>query len=116
MGYCTTYNMTVKHIRDGEQYKALYDALKDKGVIGYALFKDVFYGDTAEFYSDCDVHWYEHEEDITEISKMFPIMVFQLRGQGEDPDDRWEKYFQNGICEECRAEIRIPKPTRIRWE
>lgn len=116
MGYCTTYNMTVQHIKDGEQYEALCDALKDKGVIGYAIDYDMFYGNTAEFCSNYDVKWYDHEENMKEISKLFPDMVFQLRGQGEDPEDMWEKYFQNGYCEECRAEITIPRPIGIRWE
>lgn len=50
------------------------------------------------------------------ISQEFPDMVFQLRGYGEDPEDIWEKYFKYGDCEECIAQIIIPKPERIKWD
>lgn len=116
MAYRTSYNMTVQNVKDENQYNALCGALYDRGILSYALYCGELRGITAEFYENCAVKWRYHEKDMIEISKQFPDMVFQLRGQGEDHDDLWQKYFQNGDCEKCRAEIMMPYPTRIKWE
>ena len=116
MGYATNYNMTVRHVKDEEEYKALLDTLDSYGIIRYALDSGDLCGNEAYFSSYDSVKWYEHEEDMKEISRLFPDMVFQLTGDGEDTGDIWEKYFKNGECEECRAVITIPKPTKIKWE
>ena len=53
--------------------------------------------------------WYDHEEDMLEISKQFPEIIFVLYGEGEAHDDLWRKYFANGEYEEAYAEIVYPK-------
>ena len=116
MRYRTSYNMTVQNVKDNDQYESLCDALNGKGILNYALYRGGLRGISAEFHENCPVTWRYHEKDMMDISKRFPNMVFQLRGQGEDHDDLWEKYFQNGDCEKCRAEIMMPYPTRIKWE
>lgn len=40
--------------------------------------------------------WYEHEEDMKEISEAYPLLVFALMGWGEETADHWRQYFQNG--------------------
>lgn len=114
--YRTSYNMTVQNVQNEAQYDALCDALYAKGILDYALYRETLRGKIGEFHENCPAKWYYHEKDMIEISKQFPDMVFQLRGQGEDHDDLWEKYFQNGDCEKCCAEIMMPYPTRIKWE
>lgn len=116
MGYYTTYSMTVHNVKDKEQFDALCESLDAYGILRYALDSGSMYEDTAEFCSYNEVKWYEHEEDMKDISKKFPDMVFQLRGYGEDPEDIWEKYFKYGDCEECIAQVIIPKPERIKWD
>ena len=49
--------------------------------------------DSDELY---DLKWYEHEEDMTTISKMYLNTVFTLKGIGEDDDQPWYIYFKNG--------------------
>lgn len=45
--------------------------------------------------------WYEHEEDMKELSLKFPDTLFDLFGDGEDTEDYWHKYFKNGKMQYC---------------
>jgi Fe-S oxidoreductase len=49
--------------------------------------------------------WYEHDEDMVRLSKMFPDIVFKLTGEGETPDGLWECYYKNGKIQHCPARI-----------
>lgn len=40
--------------------------------------------------------WYDHEEDMLEISKKFPSLVFILDGDGEESGDIWREFYMNG--------------------
>lgn len=49
--------------------------------------------------------WYDHEDDLKEISAMFPDVLIKLYGEGEDAKDIWYKYFKGGKVQVCRAKI-----------
>lgn len=49
--------------------------------------------------------WYNHEEDMLEVSRAFPDTLFELHGEGEEPGDLWRKYFKNGKIQRCPAQI-----------
>jgi hypothetical protein len=53
--------------------------------------------------------WYDHEEDIADLSKRFPDLVFELEGEGEYPRDIWIKYFKNSKMQKCPAKITFDK-------
>ena len=55
------------------------------------------------FSSSCQ--WYEHECDLTQYSMQNQNILFILKGQGEDTEDIWVKYFKNGKKQVCRAKI-----------
>ena len=55
------------------------------------------------FSSNCQ--WYEHEEDLTQYSMQNPNILFILKGQGEEAEDAWVKYFKNGKKQVCHAKI-----------
>jgi len=40
--------------------------------------------------------WYSHEEDMMNLTTIFPDLVFVLKGEGEDSGDSWIKIFHNG--------------------
>ena len=114
MGYETFYSLTVKNISKDE-FKKLDKALEDKGIIGYALTKGEMIGqDDAVFYGDTCCTWYDHEQDMIDISKEFPEATFMLDGDGEESEDFWRQYFKNGQSAVCQAELIYPEPQRIR--
>ena len=52
-----------------------------------------------------ETKWYNHENDMREISKQFPDIIFQLNGEGEESGDIWVKYFVNGKMQTASAKI-----------
>lgn len=40
--------------------------------------------------------WYTHSEDMVDLSKSFPGILFILSGSGEKSDDLWVKYYYKG--------------------
>lgn len=57
-----------------------------------------------------DAKWYKHEEDMKELTQLYPEVLFTLHGEGEDDEDKWYKYFKNGKMQECYATISIVYP------
>lgn len=49
--------------------------------------------------------WYEHEEDMKQLSLQFPHILFTLSGDGEEKEDLWRKYFLAGKMQVARAII-----------
>ncbi len=117
MGYYTSYNMDVNNVKSKAEHDALYDALRKKNIIGYA-----FYGgdwdkhNSSSFWCSECVKWYDHDEDMLEISKQFPEMTFKLIGTGDDDDDRWYTLYRNGEFETVKAVLTWPEPERIEWK
>ena len=60
---------------------------------------------------DCEVKWYDHEDDMIALSKEYPNVVFILDGVGEEFPDAWRKWFHNGKFEASYAEVVYPKPS-----
>ena len=52
--------------------------------------------------------WYDYIEDMKNISLQFPDATIVIHGQGENYDDIWNTYFQNGKYARYEAEIIIP--------
>ena len=52
--------------------------------------------------------WYEWEEDLRAFSVKHPDVLFKLHGEGEESEDIWDAYFQNGKMQLCKAQIVIP--------
>lgn len=62
------------------------------------------YATYFELYSD-ECKWYEHDEEMIELSLKFPDTVFCLHGEGEESGDIWNKYYKNGKSQYCPARI-----------
>ena len=52
--------------------------------------------------------WYEHEEELLDLSRGFPATIFILHGEGEEQGDKWKKRFINGEVEIIRATLVFP--------
>jgi hypothetical protein len=53
--------------------------------------------------------WYEHEEDMLDLSRKYPEAVFILEGNGSEYPDMWKKMFINGDVEEIRPTLVWPE-------
>lgn len=56
------------------------------------------------------IKWYNHEQDMIALSKEFPDVYFVLSGVGEEPDDQWIEYYNNGETERIDARIVFDPP------
>ncbi len=52
--------------------------------------------------------WYEHEEEMLNLSRGFPATIFILHGSGSEQGDVWKKRFINGEVEIIRAILVFP--------
>lgn len=54
--------------------------------------------DWHDFYQSWSMSgkWYDHEDNMKEVSEKFPDVVFKLEGLGEDQDRTWCTYYWNG--------------------
>lgn len=91
MGYYTNYNLTIHGAStDVEESELIQEVMADSGYS--RLFDD-------------SVKWYDHENDMRNISVKYPEIIFKLHGEGEESGDIWNKYFKSGKMQECRARI-----------
>lgn len=49
--------------------------------------------------------WYDCEEDMIKLGKLFPEMCFCLSGNGEDRDDNWRLFIKGDKIERQEARI-----------
>ena len=59
--------------------------------------------DDGESKNDCK--WYNHEDELKAFSLKHPETIFILEGDGENYDNIWIKYIQNGKCQTYKAKI-----------
>jgi hypothetical protein len=98
MGYNTKYTLTLDQPERVKEINEHIEALK--------LFEFELYPDRDNWYGESK--WYDHEEDMRKISRIFPDVVFALQGVGEEYPDIWVKYFQNGKMQSEDAQIYLP--------
>lgn len=102
MGYYTHHNLKIKQI-DKDMSIAEIEELKRKIDNYIENHEDIDYA-VGPIDSDweCDsCKWYDHNEDMLEMSKAFPDVVFELEGDGEESGDIWKTYYKNGKSQEC---------------
>lgn len=96
MGYYTRYSLTY----EPETLAVSIESAQEKLYDGYSPFDD-------------ECNWYEHEEDMKNLSQQFPDVLFTLHGEGEEAGDLWNKYFRNGKMQVAKATVTIaPFSTR----
>lgn len=94
MGYNTNYTLsTTSWDEDREEIKETLSEIS-----GYNI--DFGWNDSCE--------WYDHEDHMKQLSKIYPYTTFLLEGGGEESGDIWQKYFKNGKMQVCKAEIVFP--------
>ena len=84
MGYYTYLSIEIDREEPTVEQVAetVADVAKDSDV---AFWRSALTGET-------EVKWYDGTADMKQVSRRYPEAVLTLRGEGEDPDDRWVEY------------------------
>lgn len=98
MGYYTYHTIDI-NCSDEERLEKIRQKMKEKEIIPYIF--------TEDFETQDVTKWYEEEEDMREISAMFPDIRFAIHGEGEDSGDIWDAYYLDGKRQYCPAIISI---------
>lgn len=121
MSEAVSYTLMAQNITK-DDFDRLIEVLKERRLIGY-VFTDL--GRFTEHdpvsnqaYIDCHgpARWYGWEDDMFDISLMFPDVRFRLAGSCDYPDDNWHSYYKDGLSETCKAIITYEQPEMIRWD
>ena len=105
MGYYTTFTIKIKNKLEKEGHK-IYD-LKEAMLEVNEEHKHVFDMSDDEIYSDGGVKWYDYYEDMVKLSKMFPDLVLQVDGEGEETGDIWRTFWKDGKYQEAKRVVTI---------
>lgn len=113
MGYYTDYHLDIRNKlgelinEDSPEYEKIsiafntiflerdYDAESDNDYLADVL-------DVANW------KWYECDRDMVELSKQFPEYTFILEGDGEEKEDWWIHWWEDGYQSGSEAEIVAP--------
>lgn len=92
MGYYTKYELQSEpNIIETDDFKEKFNKVCGDGEYDYVLVEDC--------------KWYQHEENMRDVSKLYPYTLFMLDGRGEVHGDIWRKYFFDGKMQFCEATI-----------
>lgn len=104
MGYYTYFEITIPA-------KADIDNIMDKltALSNYAFDKTGSTAKTKTFATVDTCKWYNHEADMINLSEMFPKILFQVDGDGEESDDVWRTYYLNGKSQSVEVKLTYGK-------
>lgn len=112
MGYYTRFELSTKNNKYKVSDIAYYMKKAAHNADNYYPFKHKFdnylFNENIfdlEIDSDGEYKWYEHHEEMLELSKQFPETIFCLYGNGEENGDTWYQYYKNGKSQYCPAKI-----------
>ena len=84
MGYYTDYYLEI-------------DPEPNENLLNYVMkYWNKPLSDILENNVDMETKWYEHDDDMLNLSAEFPDFVFILDGEGEGKDDVWRSFYKNG--------------------
>lgn len=109
MGYYTDYSLHTGTDVTPERLREIDAAVRkiDGGIF------DSYGSGNGDWYAT-EQKWYSQEPDMWELSLQFPDVRFCLHGNGEDDDDLWDEYWENGCYQHCHSEIPPYDPSKMR--
>jgi len=126
MGYYTRYNLKwtvldenalrVKHEHetvDGASFCHVCGAALGANDISVAIGEFILGNEQMNYAMDKHgnsverTKWYEHADDMKEMSLAFPGVLFTLSGEGEDAGDIWKEYYLDGKYQADKAVLRF---------
>ena len=87
MGYYTNFEIKIKQGKVDIQ--SLQDTIDEISEYG-------FDNDGEEIWSNDEIKWYDYEEDMKKVSTLFPDIVIEVDGTGEESGDIWKTFWKNG--------------------
>lgn len=110
MGYCTKFELHAIDVETGSPITMMEESIIAKRLWQLVGGSNRYTPKCIENCLDEEMKWYDHEADMTTLSKEFPNILFVLEGVGEEFPDAWRKWFHNGKFEASYAEVVYPKP------
>jgi hypothetical protein len=124
MGYYTSYSLGIVvdanasllgDSRRVEIMKHILEMAKDDnyywGIFAGSIEEELAHSSKYDQWSAEESHkWYEYDQDMKALSLKFQDVIFMLHGEGEDEDDKWNKYYLNGRVQVCHAIVLIEYP------
>lgn len=105
MGYYTDYRLQVSGLSENNQtddieyHLAHISGYRDWTVISYDPEFVMLLGSSK---------WYNCDQDMIELSKLYPHLMFELHGVGEGVADLWHMKVKNGESERVAAQLVWP--------
>ena len=115
MGQPKYYGSCLHDERIGQNFCPVCGVKVQKFSLNWAIAKHIeddngeTYGFDTSGNAQDSCKWYRHEDDMRQMSILFPDVLFVLRGEGEESGDLWIKYFLNGKTQSEPVEITFPK-------
>lgn len=115
MGYYTQYSLKI--YRKGSPINKIdsiddpfgEESSEDNPISNLRLFSDAArYAIDEDGRCNDSTKWYDHDEDMKKLSKIYYDWVFELHGEGEENGDFWNKYYKNGKVQGCGGKIVYP--------
>lgn len=117
MGYYSQFDIEIKPMMNKEtEKKAVLDLWKIHDPEDKYHYQEVLDSEEGKckstFYYFCmePMKWYEIEDDMTALSKLYPNYLFRVNRNGEDGYDFCDYYFKNGRSQHCVGTIVYEKP------
>jgi hypothetical protein len=102
MGYYTRFSLAV-YDKNQEVDDSIFPEFNNKNLYDNDLSIQNLIDDVAD-----SMKWYDHEDDMLEISKLYPDLVFVLDGDGEEAGDVWREFYQDGKTYRWELEAKRP--------
>jgi hypothetical protein len=113
MGYYTNYYISARYLDDSRSSSDLDEMFFS------SLELSVNEDDDINWYQRVDnryaledgdgVKWYDHHEELIDVSKHYNDIIFILDGEGEETGDIWRKFYLNGRHHIWTVDIKRPE-------
>lgn len=94
MGYYTEHTLKAFNAKNIENFEEEFAQILED-ISGYSY--EEIQGDS--------IKWYTADENMLEASKMYPDVIFELSGNGEEKEDIWRTYYKNGKKHDAKVSI-----------
>jgi hypothetical protein len=99
MGYYTHYTIRITDADNANQMTEIAEKL------GLSEERYETSDEGTKLSTDFDDKWYSWKEQFLRVSRVYPRVLFEVNGEGEENDDLWKARIRNGEAEVIHAKI-----------